>query len=251
LQDLGLDNVRFCPQGIDPSLFHPAPPTGFLADRFVIFSGGKLEYRKGQDIVVAAFRAFRQRHPEALLLTAWHNLWPQSVATLARSPHVSGPPEITEGNLQTTRWLCDNGLPPDSFIDLGALSNAATAPLLREADIALFPNRCEGGTNLVAMECMACGVPCILSRNTGHLDLTVEGACYALDRQLDIGTLAGLPSKRGWGESGIEEIVECLEAAWRDRDEARRRGAAAAAMMAGWSWSRQIDRLLAAISEVA
>ena len=43
--------------------------------------------------------------------------------------------------------------------------------VLRRADVALFPNRCEGGTNLVAMEAAAVGVPVVLSANTGHLDV--------------------------------------------------------------------------------
>jgi glycosyltransferase involved in cell wall biosynthesis len=62
-------------QGVDASLFHPAPRSGAIPHRFVVFSGGKLEFRKGQDLVLAAFRAFRQRHPEALLLTAWSSPW--------------------------------------------------------------------------------------------------------------------------------------------------------------------------------
>jgi hypothetical protein len=41
--------------------------------------------------------------------------------------------------------------------------------ILREIDVAVVPNRFEGGTNLVAMECMACGMPVILSANTGYL----------------------------------------------------------------------------------
>ena len=45
---------------------------------------------------------------------------------------------------------------------------------LRRADVALFPNRCEGGNNLVAMESIASGVPVILSANTGHLDIIAE-----------------------------------------------------------------------------
>ena len=42
---------------------------------------------------------------------------------------------------------------------------------LISSDTALFPNRCESGTNLVAMEAMAAGIPVILSNNSGHLDL--------------------------------------------------------------------------------
>jgi glycosyltransferase involved in cell wall biosynthesis len=47
--------------------------------------------------------------------------------------------------------------------------------VLQEMNVAVFPNRAEGGTNLVAMECMACGLPVILSGNTGHLDLIENG----------------------------------------------------------------------------
>uniref|UniRef100_A0ACD5GTC9 Uncharacterized protein n=1 Tax=Desertifilum tharense IPPAS B-1220 TaxID=1781255 RepID=A0ACD5GTC9_9CYAN len=73
LRGYGLTNVCTALQGIDPTIFHPAPKANWFKDRFVIFSGGKLEYRKGQDIVIAAFKRFQQRHPEALLMTAWHN----------------------------------------------------------------------------------------------------------------------------------------------------------------------------------
>src|SRR3546814_1575573 len=57
------------------------------------------------------------------------------------------------------------------------------APIVREMDAALFLSRCEGGTNLVAMECMACGVPTVLSANTGHLDLVGSGVCIPLETQ--------------------------------------------------------------------
>ena len=53
----------------------------------------------------------------------------------------------------------------------GLLNSAQMASLLKQADIAVFPNRCEGGTNLVAMEAIACGIPTVLSANSGHLDL--------------------------------------------------------------------------------
>ena len=47
------------------------------AAKFVVFSGGKLEWRKGQDLVLAAFRNLLQRNPSlrgaagAILVTAW------------------------------------------------------------------------------------------------------------------------------------------------------------------------------------
>lgn len=251
LADLGFANVVNCPQGVDLTRFHPAPRTGMLGDRFVVFSGGKLEFRKGQDIAVEAFRRFHARHPEALLMLAWHNHWDASVASVARSPHRLGVPERAPGGAwRMADWLAGLGLPREAVLDLGEVQHAAMPRLLREADVGLFPNRCEGGTNLVAMECMACGVPAILSANTGHRDLLARpGAAIALERQGVVATLPGDPPGffDDWGESDPDEIVERLEWAFSCRAEAAAVGAAGAALMSEWGWPAQIDALFAAL----
>jgi glycosyltransferase involved in cell wall biosynthesis len=243
----GFTNVRNCLQGVDLDLFRPGTRSGRFAGRFAIFSGGKLEYRKGQDLVVAAFKKFHARHPDALLVTAWHNPWPQAAQSLGLSGHVAGPPPVVGGRLDVAAWLTANGLPVGSFVDLGPLANTATAPLLREVDVALMPSRCEGGTNLVAMECMAVGVPVILSRNTGHLDLVGKDNCYTLDFQIPMGEVMRRPDLEGWGESSIEEIVTRLEDAYSDRAEALRRGANGTAFMQEWGWPTRIGNLLDAL----
>ena len=54
------------------------------------------------------------------------------------------------------------------------------------------------------MECMACGVPAILSANTGHRDLLARpGAALALERQGAVAPAAGDPPGflADWGES--------------------------------------------------
>lgn len=251
----GMTNVGLCLQGIDRSLFHPFPVERLFPDRFVIFSGGKLEYRKGQDLVLAAFRIFQQRHPDALLVTAWANLWPESVKTLQNSPHLKGIPNVRpDRSLAIDDWLMFHDIPADAFVDLGAMPNQQVPHVLRQADVALFPNRCEGGTNLVAMEAMACGVPVILSRNTGHLDLIAEvdgtPTCWPLDWQLPLAELTGCHDLADWGESGLDEIVATLEKAYADHDERRRRGAAAARFMERWDWSVRVRELLALVEAV-
>jgi glycosyltransferase involved in cell wall biosynthesis len=230
--------VRTVLQGVDPALFHPAPRRGLMPDRFLVFSGGKLERRKGQDLVLAAFRVFAQRHPDALLVTAWHSPWPKVARTLDVSGLAAPVPFAGSGAADVTGWAVASGVPANQILDLGLIPNASMPPVLREMDVALFPNRCEGGTNLVAMECMACGVPAILSRNSGHLDLIEDGNCYPLERQ------AGLAGKEGpfngvsgWGESDVDEIVAALEAAYADRDDARRRGLAGAQTLSRHSWA--------------
>jgi glycosyltransferase involved in cell wall biosynthesis len=245
LRNYGLTHVKTLIQGIDPTIFHPAPKSNLFGDRFVIFSGGKLEYRKGQDLVIAAFKIFRQRHHEALLLTAWHNFWPQFMQGLETTGNVNGLPQITpDKRLLIKEWLVNNGIPSDAVIDLGAIPNHLVGQILREADVSVFPNRCEGGTNLAAMESLACGIPTILSHNTGHLDLIEQIPCYPLHYQAKVKPNSMFPGVDNWGDSSIEEIVETLETIYQHREEAKRKGEAAAIFMQNLTWAKQADKLL-------
>ena len=59
------------------------------------------------------------------------------------------------------------------------------------------------------MECLACGVPTILSDNTGHRDLLRMGFAHPIAQK---------PGNvwSEWGESDVEEVVEALERAFRN-----------------------------------
>jgi glycosyltransferase involved in cell wall biosynthesis len=118
-------------------------------------------------------------------------------------------------------------------------------------DVAVFPNRGEGGTNLVAMECMACGVPTILSANTGHLDIADPNCCFPLLTQGPVspGGQSG-PAIEGWGESSVNEIVEHLERVHSDRKEAARRGAAAASRLADLTWRHTAQALKRVVLDI-
>jgi glycosyltransferase involved in cell wall biosynthesis len=121
--------------------------------------------------------------------------------------------------------------------------------IVREADVALFPNRCEGGTNLVAMECMAAGVPTIVSANTGHLDLVATGGCFALRAQHDVRhPTRYFTGVDGWRESDVDEIVDLLEKLYADRDLAGQRATIGASAMSRLTWHHQIEALLRAIA---
>lgn len=247
LRDIGVRNVIDNIQGIDASRFHPAPRRGLLGDRFAIFSGGKVEHRKGQDIVAAAFRAFRQRHEDAVLVTSWHNAWPRAegVREIMRSRVFDGASLLDEeGRIDVRRWLSTNGIPGDSVIVLPEIPNALLPPVIRECDVAVFPNRCEGGTNLVAMETLALGVPSLLSANTGHMDLLDRQIGFALGDQSPVPEAASNPDFDVWGESSVDEIVERLEAVYQNREAFREVALAHARLMEDLSWTRQIDRLM-------
>src|SRR6185295_10085295 len=247
LRGSGINHTTLVLQGVDPTLFHEAPRSGLFGDRFLVFSGGKLEPRKGQDLVLMAFKRFAARHPEAMLVTAWHSPWPK-IATMVGSEHGLAPVRFHEtGYVDVVRWAADNGVKEAQVFDIGLVSNWLMPTILREMDAALFMNRCEGGTNLVAMECMACGVPTILSANTGHLDLLRDGAARALTRQSKPRTPAGIGGIDGWGESDVEEAVEALEAIYADRAAAAETGRRGAELLAGMGWARQTGLLKDAI----
>ena len=220
LAERGITEVACAFQGVDPDELAPVPPAKRFGDRFVVFAGGKVEFRKGQDIVLAAFRRFHERHPDALLVTAWHNPWPHTSADIVESPLTPAAPAVGEnGKLRIVEWAMANGVPAEGFVDMGFLARHQIAAVLAECHAAIFPNRCEGATNLVAMEAMACGVPVIASANTGHLDLIRDGNCLPLRHQTPVADPAG--KRRGWGESSVDEAVELLEILYTDRAAAR------------------------------
>jgi glycosyltransferase involved in cell wall biosynthesis len=251
LEACGLQDVRMCHQGIDFDVFFPGTRGNlFGKNRFVLFSGGQLHLRKAQDIVLAAFAAFHRRHSDALLVSVWHSSWPEDSRSLAASPHVKSLPLLQGGRMDMTSWAVQHGVPAEAFVDLGVVEHAMLGTILRSVDAAVFPNRGEGGTNLIAMECLATGLPCIIADNTGQKDLVA--ACptaYRLAHQPQAETRLSGWDVTDWGESSVEEIVEHLEAIYTRRDEAHARGSVCARQMRAWNWPDKADAIIDAILE--
>ncbi len=248
LQKAGIYNVVNVFQGVDTELFSPSDKSKKDSEKFIVFSGGKFEYRKAQDAVVSAFKQFYVNHPNALLVFAWENPWDEIVSTIKYSPFVEGVPERTKtGVTDFSSWLNRNGLPSDSFEDLGRIPNHKMPPVLASADVAIFPNRCESGTNLVAMEAMASGVPTILSSNTGHLDLIKQGNCLRLLKMSPSLPFAHYSGVSGWMEPDINEIVEALEEVYVNREKANQMAKVGHKSLQSFNWKKQINYLMDAI----
>ena len=191
LKERSAKPVRVIFEGVDPALFHPGPKSGMLdPGRFYIFSGGKVEYRKGQDLVLLAFKEFARRHDDAVrrlagdgqevrraarrlawvaipavLVTAWHSPWAHISAGF--KGRLQAPLAFDkDGIAQIDKWVADNGIGPGKVIDIGPIPNPLMPAVLREMDCALQPSRAEACTNLPAKEAMACGIPVIVADNT-------------------------------------------------------------------------------------
>jgi hypothetical protein len=135
------------------------------------------------------------------------------------------------------------------------MANMQLPSLIKQADVAVFTSRCEGGTNLMAMETLACGIPTLLSANTGHLDLLNMNLEHAIGlgqtrvgNELEQGS-AGYGGDEGdlWGETDPDLLVEHWLAMMTEKDAWVERGQRGAQKMASMSWSNSMEKLIAVL----
>ena len=247
LRERGLERVATVVQGVDPALFNPAGAEKRLfPDRFMVFSGGKMELRKGQDLVIRAVAVLQQRHPDVWLVTAWSNPWRSTLDTMASAPGLRWPAPFTGTQEDLVRrLLAANGADPERAIVLPARPNALMPAVYKRCDLGLFPNRCEGGTNLVLMEHMACGRPAIATDATGHRDVLLDGAAIPLRGGQEAVIVRDGREIARWHEPDLDEVVERLEWAYGHRDELAAIGRRAGEAMAVFTWRRAAEAFLA------
>ncbi len=244
LKERGVKNTGVLIQGVDSELFYPGDRNK-SSDLFIIFSGGKFELRKGQDLVLAAVKILQQKLPDVVLINAWYNMWPGTMHSMSASKHI-------KYEYKGDTWagfmvnLCKiNGINGEKIFTLPLIPNDKLRDLYLSSDIGLFPNRCEGGTNLVLMEYMACGKPVIASYNSGHKDILTnenslplinmrEFKLYDNDKHL----------VADWEEPDIDEIVAKLEYAYFNRDEVKKVGKNAGEFMRCYTWKDTAESLL-------
>ena len=210
-------------EGVDPSIFVPAPKSGWLNGTFNIYSCGKVEYRKAQDIVLKAFKTFSERHSDARLVTVWNS--PFSDLGNGYKGVLEHPLWMKEnGFLNVKKWAKDNGVDPDKVLELGCIPNWGIPSVLREMDCMLAPSRFESCTSLPVMEAMACGIPVIASFHSGMKDLLASHNSERLMNQTPITASNEYffpQSDIDWYESDMDEILDKLERVYNDRDTTR------------------------------
>ncbi len=240
----GITNVDVLIQGIDPEIFYPVE-NKLNDDVFVIFSGGKFELRKGQDTVIKAISIMQKKYPNIVLLNAWYNMWPHTMELMHHSPYIKFERFGDTWADQINHVLSINDVDISKVATYEIVPNTQLRDLYAHTDIGIFPNRCEGGTNLVLMEYMACGRPVIASYTSGHTDILTDDNSLPLKltkpfRLYDSNNRLWAD----WEDVSINELVDKLEFAYHNRELIRKIGQRAGEDLKKLTWQNSGKELL-------
>ena len=155
--------LKILPRGLDTTLFNPGKRTSGYREKFgarngepVLLYVGRISKEKDLDVLAAAYRKLREKHPEARLV------------------FVGDGPYLKE--LRET-------LPEAVFT--GYLSGAELANAFASADIFVFPSTTDTFGNVV-LEAMASGLPAVVSDTGGPRELVRNGVTGYVTRSLDV-----------------------------------------------------------------
>ena len=190
---------KVVPLGYDPMVFKPYVRED-TSDLFVVGNIGKLEKRKGHDVIVGIFNeAFEPKDNVEL----WLGL--ESYHTDATTLK-----EYKKTCLETKLGSKIKFIPRmDSQVEVNKVIN--------NFDVGLFPSRAEGW-NLELLECLACNVPCIATNYSAHTEFCKYGEvalvdCHRTESAVDGKWFYGTGDWAHIGDTQIDDFVDHLR--WR------------------------------------
>ena len=221
--------IHRIPLGVDPNYFHPAirgvpNPNG----EFVFLSNFEWGERKEPWLLLKVFNdEFKAGEPVRLVCKI-----------INKDPQVHVRQEIVKLRLKESggkvSFLFNREFP---YYQLGSF--------YRSADCFVSAGRGEGW-DMPLMEAMACGLPAIATDWGAHTEFVHEGVAYPLRVRGTIPAVAKCPYYEGfrWADPDPEHLRALLRRVFENREEAARRGAAAAREMAEkWTWERTAERI--------
>jgi len=187
--------LKILPRGLDTTLFNPVRRTPAIRKTFgardgepVLLYVGRISKEKDLDVLAAAYRKLREKHPSARLVF------------VGDGPYLK---ELRES------------LPEAVFT--GYLSGGELAKAFASADIFVFPSTTDTFGNVV-LEAMASGLPVIVSDTGGPRELIKNGVTGYITRSLDVDDFASAAERLVADPALRETMSTNALAAVRDRD---------------------------------
>lgn len=168
-------------QGVDDEIFHfrEQEKPDFMKDRWVIGSAGKFEYRKGQDVVIEAFRRFKKSVPEAMLLLNWTNMWTETMMSMTASPYKHEVELVNTRGIPEITGVHRDLIAPTNQVSWMLGSHTQMGAFYQNMDCFIGPSRVEAAQGNCYVEACASGIPSILVDDHGCRDLVdyVDDTC--------------------------------------------------------------------------
>ena len=230
------ERVHVVPHGVDPRVLHPDQQRRTetrqrlgVDESFVFMSVGAMSQNKGIDLLLRAFARVADSHADARLV-------------------LKGADDLYVSRNSVQRALealstADREAAASRIVYLGDRRSARDmADLLRAADVYVSPYLAEG-FNLPVLEAAACGVPVICTGGGATDDFTAPSYAWRIRSCTEV-----VHTDMGFvGEvlqPDVDHLIELMRQAVRERDSARRMGAAGAAYVAqSFTWDRVTEQL--------
>ena len=162
IASLGYDTpVTVAPNGIDPTPYDNLPDPSEFLEKFPILKGkrvilflGRLNPKKGLDILARSFPALKSRFPDTVLL-------------------IAGPDE--EGTRRMMESILESQGNLDSAVFTGMLTGAEKLAAMSRADIFVLPSYSEG-FSIAILEAMAARLPVVITDGCDFPEAAEHGA---------------------------------------------------------------------------
>jgi GT2 family glycosyltransferase len=223
--------IHRIPLGVDPEYFHPGIASyPNPAGEFVFLSNFEWGERKEPWLLLKTFNdVFSAEEPVRLLC---------KIINIDQGVHVGS--EIRRLELKESGGKI-------SFLFNREFPHYQLGSFYRSADCFVSAGRGEGW-DMPLMEAMACGLASIATDWGAHTEFVHEAISYPLRVRGTIPAVAKCPYYEGfsWADPDPEHLRFLLRHVFDNREEARRKGAAAAAEMAQkWTWDHSARKIIA------
>lgn len=222
--------IRVVPLGYDVQRFRPEPGARRASRRFTFLSVFEWGERKAPEVLLRAYAAAfaGPEKDEVLLLLRANN----------HDGHVDVGAEIEALGLP-------NDGPPVAMLYNNQIRSSQLGAIYRGADAFVLPTRGEGW-GMPILEAMACGLPAIATPWSGPSEFLHDGVGYPIAVRGLVPADAKCPYYEGfrWADPDPDDLVAKLRHVFTHREEARAKGAAAAAEAAEkWTWAHTAARI--------
>lgn len=209
---LGFDTPSFIvPIGLDWSRYVVLPARGSFRSRYalgeapIVLFLGRINFKKGLNLLIPAFASLRRLQPTARLIIAG--------------------PENDDYGQKVHGWVRDYGL-QDAVLFVGHLEGGAVTQAYLDADVFVLPSYTENFGMTVA-EALACGTPVVISDQVNiHAEVAAAGA--------------GIVTR-----CDAAELTEALDTLLRDTSRRQTMGNAGRALVQQkWTWEVVVRQLI-------